>query len=611
MSPIAYTGTIIAVAVVLFIWNKIPVVLIAMGVALALWATGVLTLPQALGGLGDPAVIFIASLFVVSSGLEVTGVTAWAGQLLIKSAGEESRTRLLLLTMILVSLLTAVISLNGAVAALLPVVVVIAVRLKRNSSQLLMPLVFAAHAGSMLALTGTPVNVLVSEASSDAGMGSFGFFEFALVGVPLLAGTMAIIILFGQRLLPERNGATMPADFSRHAKTLVEQYGLASGVYQMRVRASSPFLGAAPASIDLSAYPGLQLVAVQEGETASPIRRAVMAEGDHLLVRGEADAAATLAADMHLAFREEAKQGQGAETLFNQRSGLAEVVIPPRSGLIGQSVFPGMVTDSGDLIVLAVQRAGAELAAANATKDSGGIVLQAGDTMLLQGTWKALDVHLDDPDVLVVSSPELVRRQAVPMGPGAKQAVIILVAMVLLLATGVVPPAVAGLLAAGAIILSGIMNVEQSYRAISWTTVILVGAMMPLSTAMVETGAAKLMAERLVYMVGDAGPVALLAGLFVLTAVMGQLISNTATALIVIPIGVAAAASMGISPRPVLMSTAVAAAGAFLTPIATPTNLMVMGPGGYAFSDYWKLGLPLLIWFFVVAVFIVPLIWRF
>ncbi|WP_210485372.1 SLC13 family permease [Microvirga antarctica] len=608
MSPIAYTAAIIAVAVVLFVWNKIPVVLVAMLTALSLWATGVLTLPQALGGLGDPAVIFIASLFIVSSGLEVTGVTAWAGQLLIRGAGEESRTRLLLLTMSLVALLTALISVNGAVAALLPVVVVIAVRLKRNSSQLLMPLVFAAHAGSMLALTGTPVNVLVSEASSDAGVGGFGFFEFALVGVPLLAGSMAIIVLFGQRLLPQRNGETMPADFSRHAKTLVEQYGLAAGLYQMRVRETSPYVGAAAAAVDLSAYRGLQLVALQEGESASPLRRALIAEGDHLLVRGDPEAAAAFGADKHLAFQDETASGE--ETLFNRRSGLAEVVIPPRSGLIGHSVFPGMVTDSGNLIILAVQRAGVEVSA-TAAGAGGGVVLQPGDTMLLQGTWKALDVQLSDPDVLVVSSPELVRRQAVPMGPGARQAIAILAGMVLLLATGIVPPAVAGLLAAGAIILSGIMTVEQSYRAISWTTVILVGAMMPLSTAMVETGAAQMLANRLVYMVGDAGPLALLAGLFILTAVMGQLISNTATALIVIPIGVAAAASMGISPRPVLMSTAVAAAGAFLTPIATPTNLMVMGPGGYAFGDYWKLGLPLLIWFFVVAVFIVPLIWRF
>jgi di/tricarboxylate transporter len=611
LSPIGYTAVIVAAAVVLFIWNRLPVVVVAMMVPLALWATGVLTLGQSLVGFGDPAVIFIASLFVVSSGLEMTGVTAWAGQLLIRGAGEESRTRLLLLMMVLVALLTALISLNGAVAALLPVVVVIAVRLQRKSSQLLMPLVFAAHAGSMLALTGTPVNVLVSNAGSEAGVGGFSFFEFALAGVPLLVGTMAIIILFGERLLPYRNGATMPADFSRHAKTLVEQYGLASGIHQMRVRPSSPYAGAAPSAIDLAAFPQLELVAVQEGGSAAPLRKSVMAEGDHLLLRGDAEAAAAFAAELHLALREDPAAASGEETLFNRRSGLAEVVIPPRSDLIGETVFPGMVTDSGDLVILAVQRSGTQVAEVPADKGAASVMLQAGDTMLLQGTWKALDVRLNDPGVLVVSSPELVRRQAVPMGPGARQVIVILLAMVVLLATGFVPPAVAGLLAAGAVILTGIMTVEQSYRAVGWTTVILVAAMMPLSTAMVETGAARLMADGLVSLVGDAGPLALLAGLSVLTAILGQLISNTATALIIIPVGVAAATSMGISPRPVLMSTAVAAAASFLTPIATPTNLMVMGPGGYAFGDYWKLGLPLMIWFFVVSVGIVPLIWRF
>lgn len=608
MSPIGYTAAIVAGLVILFVWNRLPVVVVAMMTALALWATGVLTIGEALEGFGDPAVIFIAALFVVSAGLEVTGVTAWAGQLLIKGAGEDSRARLLVLTMVLVALLTALISVNGAVAALLPVVVVIAVRLRWNSSQLLMPLVFAAHAGSKLALTGSPVNVLVSEASADAGAGGFAFFEFALAGIPLLAGTMLIIVLFGKRLLPERNGATMPADFSRHARTLVEQYGLSSGIYRARVRASSPFVGEPPSKVDLSAHPDLKLVAIQQGDTAAPLRRQTILEGDHLLLRGDATAAAAFATENHLAFREEETSGE--DTLFNQSSGLAEVVIPPRSGLIGQRVFPGMVTESGDLIILAVQRAGIEISQGPDSQPEG-IELQAGDTMLLQGTWKALDFRLNDPDVLVVNSPDLVRRQAVPMGPGAYKAVAILVAMVVLLATGIVPPAVAGLLAAGAIVLSGIMSVPQAYRAVEWTTVILVGAMMPLSTAMIDTGAAELLATYLVRAVGDAGPIALLAGLFVLTAIMGQLISNTATALIVIPIALAAATTMGISPRPVMMSTGVAAAAAFLTPIATPTNLMVMGPGGYAFGDYWKLGLPLLIWFFVVAVFVVPLIWRF
>jgi di/tricarboxylate transporter len=604
LSDITITALIICAAVVLFVWNRVPVVVVAMATALALYATGVLSLDAALSGLGDPAVIFIATLFIVSAGLEATGVTAWAGQLLIAKAGADSRTRLLLLTMLLVSLLTALISVNGAVAALLPVVVVMAVRLKRAPSQLLMPLVFSAHAGSLLALTGTPVNVLVSNAAADAGLGRFGFFEFTIAGIPLLAGTMAIIILFGERLLPQRGGPSIPSDFSKHAQTLVEQYGLSTGAFQMRVRATSPYLGAPPSAVDMTEFAGLQLVAVQQGDSGGPLRRPTIAEGDYLILRGDADVAAAFAARKHLAFREQDSADDVRETLFNRSSGLAEVIIPPRSGMIGTSVFPGMVTQSGDLIIMAIQRQGMDLGPDK-------VALEAGDTLLLQGTWKALDVHLNDPDVLVVNSPELVRRQAVPMGAGAKRAVAVLIAMVLMLATGLVPPAVVGIVAAGALIVSGVLTVDQSFRAIHWTTVILVGAMMPLSTAMEETGAANMLAKTLVAIVGDAGPRALLAGLFVLTAVLGQLISNTATALIVIPIGVAAANSMGVSPRPVLMSIAVAAAGAFLTPIATPTNLMVMAPGGYKFGDYSKLGLPLLIWFFVVATFYVPLVWRF
>ncbi len=197
------------------------------------------------------------------------------------------------------------------------------------------------------------------------------------------------------------------------------------------------------------------------------------------------------------------------------------------------------------------------------------------------------------------------------MGAGAKRAIAVLLGMVVLLATGAVPPAIAGLVAACAMVLLRVLTVEQSYRSIDWTTVILVGAMMPLSTAMSKSGAANLMAETLVHLVGDAGPYALLGGLFMLTAILGQLISNTATALIIIPIAIAAAAETGVSARPVLMSVAIASAAAFLTPVATPVNLMVMCPGGYKFGDYWKLGLPLLLLFFVVATFVVPVFWRF
>ncbi len=278
MSDETITFLILGAAVVVFVWDRLPVAVVAFGVALSLWATGVLDLEQAFAGFGDPTVIFIASLFVVSEALESTGVTAWLGQELIERAGDDRR-RILVLTMTLVAVVTAFISVNAAVAALIPVAVVTAVRLRLPASQLLLPVAFAAHAGSLLALTGTPVNVIVTDYASEAGVERFGFFEFGLVGLPLVVGTIVIVVLLGRRLLPERNPKAITRDFSSHARTLVEHYGLEDA----------------------------------------------------------------------------------ADTLLTRRSGVAEVVIPPRSSLIGESAFPGMVTDSGDLVVLALQRRGRSL----------------------------------------------------------------------------------------------------------------------------------------------------------------------------------------------------------------------------------------------------------
>jgi di/tricarboxylate transporter len=252
---------------------------------------------------------------------------------------------------------------------------------------------------------------------------------------------------------------------------------------------------------------------------------------------------------------------------------------------------------------MAVQRKGEDVTAETE--------LAIGDTLLLQGSWGALEHHLDDPELLVVDRPELVRRQAVLLGPGAKQSLTVLAAMVVLLVTGAVPPAVAGLLAAGAIVVTRVLTIDQAYRGIAWTTVILVAGMIPLSTAMTETGAAQRIADAIADALGDLGAHALLLGLVLLTMALGQLISNMATALILIPIAVSAAAELDVSAKPFLMGVCVAAAASFLTPVATPANLMVMEPGGYRFGDYWKLGLPLLALFGVVAVLLVPVIWSF
>jgi di/tricarboxylate transporter len=465
-----------------------------------------------------------------------------------------------------------------------------------------MPLAFGAHAGALLALTGTPVHILVSDAAADAGAGGFSYFEFALVGVPAVAGAIAIVVLFGSRLLPDRNPAALPPDLSDHARTLIDQYALGEWVSRLHVRAGSALVGTRVSDLGHTADPGLTVFALH-GAGGLRSGDATIQAGDVLVARGEAEVIQAFATRHDLV--PPAGDPNDRDTLINRRVGVAEVVVPPRSEIIGTMMFPGMVTASGDYVILAIQRNGEHL-------DARPTRLAVGDTLLLQGAWDALDERIErDPEVLVVNAPAAVRRQALSLGPGARPALGILAAMVLLLATGAVPPAVAALLAAAAMIVAGVVGVHQAYRSISWTTVVLVGAMIPLSDAFQQSGAADRVSDTLIAVVGDAGPHALLVGLFVLTAVLGQLISNTATALIVIPIAVTAAADLGVSVRPVLMCVTVAAAAAFLTPVATPANLMVMEAGGYEFSDYWKLGLPMLLLFMLVATLLVPVFWAF
>jgi di/tricarboxylate transporter len=521
VSDSSITFLILGVVVALFVSNRVPVAMIAIGTALSLWATGVLELDEALAGFGEPTVLFIASLFVVSEALDATGVTAWVGQVLIDRAGHD-RSRILVAIMVVCALLTALITPNASVAALVPVVVLIAVRVGQPTSQLLIPLAYSAHAGALLALTGSPVSVIISDTAARAGVGRFGFFEFAITGVPLWVGTVAIVLALGPRLLPRRSPASTPPDLAQLDATLRRDYRV-------------------------------------DGETGT--------------------------------------------RLFSRRYGASEVVVPPRSALIGQPAYPGMVTESGELVVIAVTRSGKRL-------DTPDTTLEAGDVLLVRGTWQALSRQIDaDESVRVVDPPDVVRRHAVPLGIGSTETIAVLAGMILLLATNLVPPAVAGLGAASVLVLLRVLTIEHAFAAINWTTVVLVAGMLPLSTAMSTSGAAESVANGIVDLVGQAGPIPLLVALFVLSAALGQLISNMATALVVLPIALSAAAELDVSVEALLMSLNVVFAAAVLTPVATPANLMVMEPGGYRFGDYWKLGLVVLAWYFVVSVFVVPLVW--
>lgn len=598
MSDINLLFGIVAATIALFIWNRLPLVVVAMGSALALYFAGILTLNQALAGFGDPVVMFVASLFIVTAGLEATGITAWVGlQFERLVAGKPDR--LLLASMTAVALLCSLVNASGAVGALMPVVMLLVVRLGLQPAKFLMPMAFASSAGAHLALTGAPKNVLISDAVGVYGGRELNFFEFALVGIPMLLGTILIVRLLGPRLLPQRVAPSLPQDLSRHAKTLVEQYRMAQDVFVLSLYRTSPLVGMPVGGLSLP--DDLRLVMVS-GPDGTPRLQGPMLAGDRVVVRGAQEASGLFAAAHGLKVRE--ISGEEAEgKLINRMAGVAEAVIPQRSNLIGTQVFPGMVTQAGDLVILAIQRQGEDLV--------GKVALEAGDQLLIQGTWSALRQREKQDGVLIVDRPEVVRRQLVPLGAGARTVLAIVLAMVAAIASGALAPAVATVLAAGAILVLGLLSVDEAFRSVNWTTVVLIAAMFPLSTALVQTGAAQLIADTVVDAVGAGSPRLLLSLIFLLAAGMGAVLSNTATTMILLPITVSAASSFGVSPVPVLMALSVATSASFLTPVSTTSNTMVMGPAGYRFGDYWPLGLPLTAFYFVVAVGLVPMIWPF
>ncbi len=586
---------VLAVVVALFIWNRLPVGAVAIMAGLGLWATGLVSAEEAVAGFGDPVVIFIACLFVVSEGIDATGVTTWAGRRLMEQTG-TSRTRVTVAVSLLAALLTSLITLNGAVAALLPLLVMVAYRIGMAPSQLLMPVAFAGSAGGLLFLMSSPVNLIVSEAADEAGAGPFSFFAFSLVGIPLLLGTVAISLVVGPRVLPRVKPEHAPPDLGQYADTLEAQYQFNDGFYRLRVRSRSELIGRS--ITELGGPDGVRVVAA-ESSTGTP-RLDHVHDDDVLIVTGTAHEVTQFALDHGLAI---SMVGSGnAEDLLTREAGVAEVVVPPRSSLVGEIVYPGMKRQH-DLVILAVQRQGKD-------RGLGPVELDAGDSILLHGRWSALDQLNRDRDVLLVDAPDIVRRQAVPWGARATSAVAILGLLVVMLASGQVPPAIAGLIAAVAMVLARVVTAAQAYRAVSWQTVVLVGALIPLSTAMSTSGAADRISSVLIDAVGSGHPIFLLAAIFALTAALGQVVSNTATVLVVVPIAVSAAEATGTSFHAVLMVVAIAGSAALLTPISTPANMMIMSPAGYRFGDYWKLGLPVMVWWLVVALGVVPVVWK-
>ncbi|MCB0003923.1 MAG: SLC13 family permease, partial [Anaerolineae bacterium] len=606
--PMILTFAILGLTIALFIFSRLRADLVALLSLLALFATGILTSKQALSGFADSTVIMVAALFVVGEGLSRTGITAWLGQFFMRQAG-DSDLRLMVVVMLGTAVLSAFLSNTGTVAMLLPAVVAASWRIGGLPSRFLLPMAIAANLGGLMTLIGSPPNIVVSDTLVAAGFASFGFFEFAIIGIPLTLAAAAFVLLFGRKLLPSHQTSDRPVDLDQSMGRLSESYRLTGKLFRVRVRNASSLVGKTLADAALGRDFGVTVLDVfqeadpdeqpasrrdrrrhglqerldwlQADEGRLPSADTVIRAQDMLLVKGDPNAVTDLTERFNVGVQPvDPSHERLSDLLLSQEVGVAEVILTPRSRYSGQTVAESQIGDTYQVQVITVRR-GDSLLPRKSTQ------LQFGDSLLVRGKWENIErIGKETDNFVVVGEPQAMARQVIDLTPRSLIAVLTLLGMVALMLFNVMPTVMAVLLAAAVMVITGCVTPDGAYRAINWQTVILIAAMLPMSIALEITGGAELIANGLISTLGTVGPLAMLAGAFLLTTGFSQVMSNTATTVLVAPIVLQAALGLGIAPQPMLMMVAVGAGAAFLTPIASPTNTLVLAPGGYSWGDY-------------------------
>ncbi len=596
---------ILVVAVALFASDRVRPDLVAVGIILVLMLSGQLTVAESLSGFSNSLVLMIAGLFIVGEGLARTGIAHMLGERLMKRSG-GSETRLLVSLMLVVAVLSAFMSSTGAVAVFIPVTLTLSRRTGTPAARLLMPMAFASLLGGMLTLIGTPPNLAVSTELESAGQGPFGFFDFTPVGLVVLLGCMAWVVLVGRRQL--QGESKIAEDESPSLTDLADRYVAVGRARSLRVPAASRAAGHSAESLGLGDSLQVVLIGIERQgrfgrEALAPTPDTVIRAGDTLHVVGDENLIDGMVGDLAL---ESLGFLREQDSRIEDAVGLAEALVPPGSALSGRTVLDGRVRSRTGLTVIAITHRDGETERTTADTE-----IAAGDVLLVVGDWRAIrDLGRDARLLMPLTLPREMADVA-PARPRAPLSLAILLIMLLLMTFNVMPGVAAVLLAAMAMVIGRCVSPGQIYRCIGWSSIVLIAGMLPLATAMQKSGAITLIVDGVVGALGDHGPRAVMVGLFLLTAAFSQFISNTATAVLVAPIAALAASQMGISPKPLLMAVALAASAAFLTPVASPVNTLVMGPGGYKFGDFAKLGFPLLVITLAVAVFFVPILFPF
>lgn len=587
---IALTLSIVGMAIVLFATEKLRVDIVALIVLLSVAVTGLIGPEDVFAGFSNPAVITVWAVYIVSGGLFRTGVADLLGQGILRLAG-TSEARLIAVIMLTCGLMSAFMNNVGATAMLLPAVVGISRRTKVPVSKLLIPLSFSSLLGGEMTLIGTPANILGTGILAERGLPTFRFFDFLPVGAIFLGTGVLYMMLLGRHLLPARQ----PPDERGTARQL------RGYVSEVKVAQDSPLAGRTLLESRLGADFELTVLAIERDghvQTTLPPDTRVQTS-DLLIVEGAAEHLIRARDKLRLVIDVE-RTAELERGLDKGGFHLVEATLAPRSGMAGHTLSQTGFRNRYGFSVLAIWRHGEVI-----IQRLGNVPLQFGDVLLLQGLHHRLPALQDGGDFLVLE-PLAVERRQLTKAPIAVGIMALVLGLVLLAGFHI---SMAMVIGAVLMVLTRCLTMDEAYQSIDWRTVFLVAGMLPLGTAMETTGSARFLADLLLGAAGSLGPVAVLAGIYILVALITQPMSNAAAVVLVTPIAIDSALGMGADPKPFVLATVLGAATSFLTPVGHKANVLVFGPGGYKFFDYTRVGALLTLVLLVVTMIFLPILW--
>ena len=601
--------SLLAIAVVLFATGKVRMDAIALMVIVAFVLSGTLTLNEAFSGFSDPNVILIAALFIIGDGLVRTGVATKMGAWLVSVAG-NSETKMLIYLMLTVAGLGAFMSSTGVVAIFIPVVLSVSARMNTSPSRLMMPLSFAGLISGMMTLVATPPNLVVNSELLREGLHGFSFFSVTPIGLVVLI--LGIVYILAVRFMLKTDNGDSARDGRKRStfRDLIREYHLTGRARRLAIRPGSPMIGQRLDDLKLRERYCANVIGVERWRR---FRRVIV----NVNGVSEFRARDVLLIDMS-ASDVDLRQFCGEQMLepmvlrgeyFADQAldvGMAEVALIPDSEMIGKTVREIAFRTRFGLNIVGMKRDGKAM--------DGSVVdepLQLGDILLVVGNWRQIALLAKRGRDFVVLNMPVEVDDASPAHSQAPHAIFCLVLMVALMLTDEIPNPIAAIIACLLMGKFRCINAESAYKAIHWPSIILIVGMMPFALALQKTGGVDLVVKGLMDVAGGEGPYLMLGCLFVMCAAIGLFISNTATAVLMAPIALAAAKSMGVSPYPFAMVVAMAASAAFMTPVSSPVNTLVLGPGKYSFSDFVKIGVPFTVLVMVVCVLLIPVLFPF